>query len=73
MFARILANTADTNVRANPNLTQEKQVIGKLWSDMAAAERWLQLPTSSVAIVAGASPNRASEVLRSRDDRQPSA
>lgn len=34
---------------------------------LAAADWWPQLPTSSVAIAAGASPSYASEVLKSRD------
>jgi hypothetical protein len=110
MFARILANTAETESGANSELTQAKQTIRKLRSDLeaaegrigdaearanaaeqrfaaagdlvvqlsahekrqrilAAAERWPQLPTSSVAIVAGASLSYASEVLKSRDSR----
>jgi hypothetical protein len=36
---------------------------------LAAAERWPELPAASVAIVAGASPSYASEVLKSRDGR----
>ena len=105
-----LANTAGTEAAANPELTQAKQIIKRLRSDLnatgehladakaranaaeqrfaaagdlvlqlfaqekrqrilAAAERWPQLPTSSVAIVAGASPSYASEVLKSRDGR----
>ena len=110
MFARILANTAETEVGANSELTQAKQIIRSLRSDLeateeriadtearakaaeqrftaagdlvaqlsaedkrqrilAAADRWPQLPTSSVAIVAGASPSYASAVLKSRDGR----
>ena len=110
MFARILANTAETETQANPELTRAKQTIKGLRSELqaaeghlantearanaaeqrfaaagdlvarlfaeekrqrilAAAERWPQLPASSVAIVAGASPSYASEVLKSRDGR----
>jgi hypothetical protein len=108
MFARILANTVDTEVQANPELAQAKQTIRKLRSDLeaaeghigdaearanaaeqrfaaagdlvvqlfahekrqrilAAAERWPELPASSVAIVAGASASYVTEVLRRRD------
>jgi hypothetical protein len=38
MFGRILVNTADTKVRVNPNLTQAKQTIGELWSELQVAE-----------------------------------
>jgi hypothetical protein len=110
MFARILANTAETEVGANPELVKAKQNIKELRSDLqaaeghlanaearanaaeqrfaaaedlvvqlfaqekrqrilAAAERWPELPASSVAIVAGASPAYASKVLKSRDGR----
>lgn len=37
---------------------------------LAAAERWLELPASLVAIVAGASPGYVSKVLREGDGRQ---
>jgi DNA segregation ATPase FtsK/SpoIIIE-like protein len=36
---------------------------------LAAAQRWPELPQSSVAIIAGASPSYASEVLRSGNGR----
>jgi hypothetical protein len=110
MFARILANTAETEAGAKSELAQAKQTIKELRSDLeeteehladaearanaaeqrfaaagdlvvqlfahekrqrilAAAERWPELPASSVAIVAGASASYASEVLKSRDCR----
>jgi hypothetical protein len=110
MFARILANTAETEVGANPELTKAKLTIRELRSDLkvaeervantearanaaeqrfaaagdlvarlfaeekrqrilAAAERWPELPASSVAIVAGASASYVTEVLRSSDGR----
>jgi len=96
MFARILSNTAETEVGANPELVKAKQNIKELQSDLqaaeqrfaaaedlvvqlfaqekrqripAAAERWPELPASSAAIVAGASPSYASKVLKSRDGR----
>ena len=110
VFARILANTAETEVGTNSELTQAKQTIKQLRSEvaalgdhlsqaearanaseqrfaaagdlvarlfaeekrqriLAAAERWPQLPASSVAIVAGASASYVTEVLRGRDGR----
>jgi hypothetical protein len=36
---------------------------------LAAAERWPELPAALVAVVAGASPGYASEVLRSSEGR----
>ena len=96
MFARILANTAETEVGANSELTKAKQTIKELRSELqaaeqrfaaagdlvarlfaeekrqrilAAAERWPQLPPTSVAIIASASPGYVSEVLKSRDGR----
>jgi hypothetical protein len=112
MFARILADTAETEVGANPELVRAKQTINKLRSRLktteedladavaranateqrfgaagelsvrlfaeekrqrilAAAERWPELPASSVAIVAGASASYVTEVLRGRDGRRP--
>ncbi len=110
MFARILANAAETEAQANPELTKAKLTVKQLRSELAVveehltqvearanaaeqrfeadgdlfarlfaeerrkrilatAERWPQLPASSVAIVAGASPGYVSEVLKSSDGR----
>ncbi len=38
MFARILANTAETEAQANPELTKAKQTIKELRSELQAAE-----------------------------------
>ena len=83
MFPRILANTADDQAGANPELTIAKQTIKGLRAELApaegrlvdtearaiAAERWPQLPAASVAIIAGASAGYVSEVLKSSDGR----
>jgi hypothetical protein len=41
MFARILANTAETEGATNPELTQAKEIIKKLRSDLLATEEHL--------------------------------
>ena len=38
MFARILANTAEVEAQANPELTKAKQTIKELRSELQAAE-----------------------------------
>jgi hypothetical protein len=38
VFARILANTADTEVQANPDVVKAKQAIKELRSELQAAE-----------------------------------
>ena len=38
MFARILANTAETEAQANPELTKAKQTIRELGSELEAPE-----------------------------------
>jgi multidrug resistance efflux pump len=39
MFARILANTAQTETQANPELSKAKQTITKLRLDLEEVER----------------------------------
>jgi len=41
MFARILANTAETEAQANPELTKAKQTIKELHSELQMAEGYL--------------------------------
>ncbi len=110
MFARILANTAETEAQVNPELAKAKQTIKELRSELqaaeghlteaeakantaeqrfgaagelfvqlfaeekrqrilAAAERWPELPASSIAIITSASPGYVSEVLKGENGR----
>ena len=78
MFARILANTAETEARANAaeqRFGAAGELFARLFAEekrqriLAAAERWPELPPASVAIIASASPGYVSEVLRTRDGR----
>ena len=41
MFARILANTADTEAQANPELTKAKQTVNRLRAELVAVEEHL--------------------------------
>jgi CelD/BcsL family acetyltransferase involved in cellulose biosynthesis len=51
MFARILANTADDEAGANPELAKAKQAIKELWAELAPAEGRL-VDTNARAVAA---------------------
>jgi hypothetical protein len=60
-----MLNLVSTKVGEGHGLFAE----GKRQRILAAADRWPQLPASSIAVVASASPSYVSDVLKSRDYR----
>ena len=80
IFGRALVNTVTAEARANAaeqRFTAAGDLFGRLFADekrqriLAAAERWPELPASSVAIIASSSPGYVSEVLKGMDGRKP--
>ncbi len=69
--AEARANAAEQRFAAAGDLVTRLFAEEKPQRIPAAAERWPELPSASVAIIAGASPGYVSEVLRSSDGRYP--
>lgn len=67
--AEARANAAEQRFAAAGDLVVQLFAHEKRQRILAAAERWPELPASSVAIIAGASPGYVSEVLKSSDGR----
>ena len=69
MQAEARANAAEQRFAAAGDLVARLFAEEKRQRILAAAERWPQLPASSIAIITSASPGYVSEVLKSGNDR----
>ncbi|MBN1316696.1 MAG: hypothetical protein JXA42_14555 [Anaerolineales bacterium] len=67
--AEAKANTAEQRFAAAGDLFARLFAEEKRQRILAAVEKWPQLPASSVAIIASASPGYVSEVLKGKDGR----